>query len=335
MRWGDVVGHGWVVKILRRHIGAGEMRQAYLLVGPAEIGKRTVALAFSSAVLCPKRTQLGEACGECDACRTAADESHPDLHVIGVEEGASSISIDQIRRLQGQIALSPYQADRRIVLIEDTARLTTAASNALLKTLEEPPPNVILLLLAEDSEQVLPTIASRCTQIPFRLVSRRQIESALRREVGDEELVTRVAALSMGRPGTGFRLLRDEVALQERSDRVKELFDLVGADMPARFAYVDESLSAKSRRMNAQIAGRILEGWLSIWRDVLLNKSDASSSLANPDFVEGVRRLVAQTSQREILRVLKAIRTSLLALSRYGNPTLAMEIVLLDTPGLA
>lgn len=255
------------------------------------------------------------------------------MHLLRVAEDAAAIGIDQARELQSQIALSPYQADHRVVLIEEAAQLTTAASNALLKTLEEPPPNVVLILMAESTEQLLTTITSRCMQIPLRPVSSDEIESALSRISQDSQAVALATALSSGRPGIGLALLQEQGALQKRVERIRELLSLIDADLPGRFAYVADCLSEKTRLENARIATQLLEDWLSVWRDVLLVRTDAGGATANPDFRDAVRGLSERVSAQEIMRVLASIRTSLAVLKAYGNPDLALEVVLLDTPG--
>lgn len=333
MVWDNVIGHGWAVEVLRRQVGAGDLRHAYLFLGPDRIGKRTLAQALASAILCPDPPQPGVPCGSCGTCRQAAAGAHPDLHLIRVPEDASSIGIDQIRELQGQIALSPYQAEHRVVLIEDAAGMTTAASNALLKTLEEPPPNVILILLAEATEQLLATIASRCTHFPLRPVTRVAIMQALENLSEDREAVALAAALSSGRPGAAIELLQDEAALPQRLERIQALLTLIDTGLAGRFAFVSEQLNEKTRQANAQIAGQVLEDWLSVWRDVLLARTGVETPPANPDFREAVQKLSGRLSEGEILRVLTTIRSSLGALKGYGNPGLALEVVLLDTPG--
>lgn len=332
MAWDDIIGHQWTVEALRGQVAARELRHAYLFLGPARIGKRTLALAFASAILCSDPPYPGVPCGGCEHCRQAAKGAHPDLHLVGVPEDATGIGIDQIRDLQRQIALSPFQAEHRVVLIEDAARMTTPASNALLKTLEEPPPNVILILLAETAEQLLATIASRCTHFPLRPVPREVIMRALAHLSEDRGAAALAASLSSGRPGAAIQLLQDQAALPQRLERIQELLTLIDSNLAGRFEFVANNLHEKTRQANAEIAQLLLEDWLSVWRDVLLVRTGAGIPLANPDFGEAVRTLSEQLSEREILKVLSSIRNSLRALKGYGNPELALEVVLLDTP---
>lgn len=331
MSWEDVIGHGWAIAALRRQLQADRLRQAYLFLGPAGVGKATLAYAFVRAILCPESSERGSACGKCDNCRQSGGLAHPDLHRVQVESDASAIGVEQVRALQAQISLSPYQASRRAVVIEEAPRLTHAASNALLKTLEEPPPKVILILLAESVEQLLPTIASRCTQIPLRTVARAELEQELRERCSASGIEL-AAALAAGRPEVALGLLENDEALATRRQDIEMMFELLGAALADRFAYVNKALDRKSRKENADVAGKLLAGWLSLWRDVQLVQNQAGQYAANRDVLRAISAMAEQFSRKEVLHAVAAIRESLAALDRNANPELALAAALLDFP---
>ena len=132
---------------------------AYLLVGPAGVGKKAAALAFGAALLCPDG-----GCGLCRSYRRAKEGNHPDL--VTVERAGASILIDQAREIVRLAARSPMEGDRKVLVLTDF-HLVDRAGPALLKTLEEPSASTVLVLTAERITPELVTIASRCVKIEF------------------------------------------------------------------------------------------------------------------------------------------------------------------------
>jgi len=153
----QVVGHEWAVELLKRSLTNGRVAHAYLLTGPPQIGKTTLALNFAQALNC--QNPEGP-CGECLSCRKIAHGTHPDVRVIEGQGG--TIKIDQIRALQRQAALSCTEGRWKVFILRQMERATTEAANCLLKTLEEPPAHVILVLTASEADALPPTIVSRC-----------------------------------------------------------------------------------------------------------------------------------------------------------------------------
>ncbi|VAW06248.1 DNA polymerase III delta prime subunit, partial [hydrothermal vent metagenome] len=154
-QFADLVGHGAVLDQLTAELEAPS--QAYLFVGPSNIGKATAARRFAAALV------GGD---DKDLVRRAKAGSHPDL-ILVAPEGRTSITVDQAREIVSAAVRSPLEADRKVFLLEEASMLNDEAANALLKTLEEPIASSTFVLVAESEDDLPATVASRCRTIVF------------------------------------------------------------------------------------------------------------------------------------------------------------------------
>ncbi|MBI5788339.1 MAG: DNA polymerase III subunit delta' [Candidatus Schekmanbacteria bacterium] len=159
MGWNQIKGQNRVVKILCRALAQKRLPHAYLFYGIEGVGKKLTALHLAKVVNCRQQTE--EPCGICPACHKVDKAIHPDVILIQPEEG-ESIKIEQIRRLQEEIAYKPFEGYFKVWIIDQADKMTQQAANCLLKTLEEPPASSLIILLAVQEESLLPTIISRC-----------------------------------------------------------------------------------------------------------------------------------------------------------------------------
>jgi DNA polymerase-3 subunit delta' len=208
----DVVGQESAVAHLRAAVAAPV--HAYLLVGPPGSGKRTAAVAFGAALLCPQG-----GCGTCDVCRRALGGSHPD--VLMVERTGPSITVDQAREVRRLAMRSPNEGSRKVLVLVDF-HLVREAASVLLKVLEEPPASTVFVILAEQLTPELVTIASRCVQVDFGPLRPDQVASALVAEGADPRLAEQVAGVAGGRLDRA-RLLIDDTAFAQRRDVWREV----------------------------------------------------------------------------------------------------------------
>jgi len=179
--WSDIIGHSNQIDMLRSNIISGNMHHAYLFAGLVGLGKTLVAKEFFKAVNCLKTP--GDPCDVCLSCKKAMSGNHPDLVLVGNGKGGR-IKVDDIREMIRGIALKPFEARSRMVIIEPAEMLNIASANALLKNLEEPPESTIFVLISHKPDLLLPTIVSRCQMIRFLPIdgaefSDRDMDSAL------------------------------------------------------------------------------------------------------------------------------------------------------------
>lgn len=197
----DIIGHRSVLEFLRAELE--RPAHAYLFVGPASIGKGTVAAEFAAGLV---------AAGNADELRKARHGAHPDLIVIE-PEGRTSITVDQARTTVSQASLAPMVGARKVFLVPEASSMNDEAANALLKTLEEPTQSSVFVLAAESEDDLPITIASRSRTVVFGRVSDEQIISGLERRGVDRDQAERATRISGGRPGLALALAtRPEVA---------------------------------------------------------------------------------------------------------------------------
>jgi DNA polymerase-3 subunit gamma/tau len=162
----DVVGQDHVTRTLRNAIEAGRIAHAYIFVGPRGTGKTSLARIFAKSLNCEKGTTVTP-CGTCDCCREITAGNSMDVLEI---DGASNNGVDQVRDLRDTARYRPAHARFKIFIIDEVHMLSTAAFNALLKTLEEPPPHVKFIFATTEPQKVLATILSRCQRFDLRRI---------------------------------------------------------------------------------------------------------------------------------------------------------------------
>jgi DNA polymerase III delta' subunit len=217
---------------------------AVLVVGPAGVGKTTLASDLAAGLLCTAEDVAARPCGVCRSCRLVARGVHPDVHRLGpdgpgrqVVIGGPGAKVRGIRDLIGELALLPVEGGARVAIVESAQRMNEDAQAALLKTLEEPPAGTTIVLCADAEEPLLPTIRSRCARIRLGPVSVREIEAILA-DVGaaDPPVAARAARIAGGRPGIALAWVARPDALRERDVIGRTLLDLAIARPADRLA---------------------------------------------------------------------------------------------------
>ena len=162
----EVVGQEHITRTLQNAIAQNRLAQAYLFVGPRGIGKTSTARILAKALNCEKGPTITP-CGVCDACREIAEGNSLDVLEI---DGASNNSVEHVRELRENAAYQPARGPYKIYLVDEVHMLSTAAFNALLKTLEEPPPHVKFIFATTEAQKVPATITSRCQRFDLRRI---------------------------------------------------------------------------------------------------------------------------------------------------------------------
>lgn len=332
--WDKIVGHDWAVQLLSKSIKNGRIGHAYLITGPGQIGKTTLARTFAQALNCEK--PAGERpCGECRSCRLIAQDHHPDVHLLLPQvsgRGNPVIKVDQIRDLQRQLQLSTLEGRYRIAIVKQFDAANPNAANAFLKTLEEPPPSVVLLLTAADADSLLPTISSRCRTINLRPMDRESIEQNLMTEWGvhpEEALL--LASLADGRPGWAIAASAQAELLQTRQQSLSQLREALDGRRVRRFSLA-EKLSRKP-----EVLPDLLRTWLSWWRDLALvayglGPANPSVPISNIDQQHTLEDLAASWPPETIVKNLAATGRAIQFLAQNANTRLVMENLLLGYP---
>ena len=162
----SVVGQRHITSTLKNAIERGQLAHAYLFCGPRGVGKTTCARIFAKAINC-LNPQAGEACNECESCRSFNEGRSLNVHEL---DAASNNSVDDIRNLIEQVRIIPQQGRYSVFVIDEVHMLSSAAFNAFLKTLEEPPQHAIFVLATTEKHNIIPTILSRCQIYDFNRI---------------------------------------------------------------------------------------------------------------------------------------------------------------------
>ncbi len=316
---------------------------AFLLHGPAGVGKRTAAFAFAGAL-------LGDA-------RRVELRSHPDLYLL--EPLGEMIRIDDVRALRHDLHMRPFEGDRRVYLIVDADRMNEEAADALLKDLEEPPSYAVIVLVAAELGPLPPTILSRCQLVPFRRLSERAVREWIAEHAPErsEEEVRVLSRASGGRLDRARRLLDPDASARRnalieaaRSVYLTEGFDpstaagvLLAAaaergeearereqavvdtlDLPARDADQRVRRAYRGAERDELLAG--LEGLEAWYRDLVMVGAGADDAAVHADRLEDLREDTAAGAAEGAPGAAEAVREAWRALEEFNlNPSLALE----------
>lgn len=335
----DVIGQARAIGFLQRAVMTGRVAHAYLFSGPSGVGKRAAALAFAQALNCervssieyrvssvhptpnPQPSTPVDGCGACRVCRNITNGLHPDVQVI--EPDGATVKIEQIRAIEADAALAPYEASWKVFILDGAERMTEQAANALLKTLEEPAKDTVFILLTGTVSALLPTIASRCQTVTFVPLPHGQIEGLLREQGMEASRARLIASLSRG---SIERALSPEAASLPATRDL--LLDGVGRglrDGPVALVELAEKLAKDREKLQQQL--EILSAWL---RDLMVAKACGRTDwLVNDDRGEAIARQVAGVPLDAILEGLRAVHATMDNLVRNANPRLSTEDLLL------
>ncbi|MHB1481188.1 MAG: DNA polymerase III subunit gamma/tau [Bellilinea sp.] len=210
--WDQVVGQEHVVQTLQNAIRSGRVGHAFLFAGPRGTGKTTSARLLAKAVNCLAEDLKDRPCDRCEHCLSLNDGRFLDLIEI---DAASNTSVDDVRDLREKINFSPTQGRYKVYIIDEVHMLSTAAFNALLKTLEEPPPHAIFILATTEIHKIPATVLSRCQRHEFRRIPLNIIIKYLKELAEQEKLDFSDEALTLiARQATGS--MRDAISLLDQ-----------------------------------------------------------------------------------------------------------------------
>ncbi len=312
---------------------SGRLAHSYLIAGPAKIGKTTLAFDIARAVNCLSDSPP---CGACRQCRLISSGLHPDVRSIGLEKARSGrlrtmISIEQVREVQRDASLRPYEGRSRVFIFEQAEKLSVEAANSLLKTLEEPPESVIIVLAASDANAILPTILSRCRRVELSPTPARAISDFLveRKAVGRER-ADEIAGLSGGRLGWAIEASDDPSITERIVESMDSIESAASGSLTDRFDYAERLASRFSSDRQGVFSE--IDLWQSWWRDALLIGLGKGDLIVNSSRKEALASVADQFPIESIAAALKAIRRAAFLLERNVAPRLAIEGMMLKLP---
>ncbi|MDP2917857.1 MAG: DNA polymerase III subunit delta' [Dehalococcoidia bacterium] len=331
----QIIGQSKIVSLLQRSIEHGSLAHAYLLVGPAHVGKMRLATDLAQALNCKAPEPP---CDKCESCRRIASGKHADIQVIylGQNQAEESkqraeISIEQVKDMLHTANLPPFEGEYKVYIIDQAEQMSNEAANRLLKTLEEPPAKVLFLLLTANDKLLPTTIVSRCQRLELSRLATGEVESALARRNGIDPAKARLLArLSHGCLGWAIAATKDASMLQQRADRLNQLIEMASAGYVWRFDVAGQLAFQFSKKR--ETVYELLDEWLGWWRDVMLIKTDCRDAVVNIDFMNTLVDMAQSYSLVQIKDIIGAIRSAGEQLKLNANARLVLEVLMLNIP---
>lgn len=263
-----IIGHAAVIKFLSKSIALKRLHHAYLFNGPTHVGKGAVANWFIKNLLCLKDRRPDCPCTSCQVIESAAP--HLDLVKIYRNDPAARLGVDQVRIFQDALRRRPSLSHRIVGLIESANDLSESAMNALLKILEEPPANAIIILISNQSDQILPTVISRCQVISFQRVPLNKLTDGLRSIGLSQADALTSARLSNGLPELAIKWQADKEAREKYLESARNLLKLGQYRVADRLQALHGATPLKTD--TDQTPEQLLYQWLLVMREILLYK---------------------------------------------------------------
>lgn len=247
---------------------------AYIFEGEKGLGKLNAAKMFAAALTCSD-TSIAP-CGVCHNCIEAKADTNPDIIYVRAKKDKKSIGADDMRSLEDDVAIKPFNSERKVYIIEDGSLLTEAAQNTFLKTFEEPPEYVVFIIVIENSSTLLQTIMSRFTLIHFPVLTEERLKEYIVKKYPDcTDKLPFLIKYCGGIPEMADNIINDESFDALRNNALEKLFSLLSADR--RSAYVIENYLEE----NKDKFDEILDFWLSFIRDIIMLQTQSSEMIIN------------------------------------------------------
>ncbi|MCC6299272.1 MAG: DNA polymerase III subunit gamma/tau [Anaerolineales bacterium] len=346
--WDAVVGQDHVVTTLKNAIAADRVAHAYLFAGSRGTGKTTMARLLAKAVNCTNPDPSKRPDNECDLCKAVNENRFLDLIEI---DAASNTSVDDVRDLRDKINFSPSQGKYKIYIIDEVHMLSTAAFNALLKTLEEPPPHAIFILATTEIHKIPATVLSRCQRHEFRRVPVDEIVANLKHIIqaeniqADDDALIQIARQSAGGmrdaqslldqlSSTGEKItlaVAQQVLGTATSQSVLDVLNAVADHDPAHgLESIHKALDAGADPRS--LARQVVEYLRGL---MLIQMGNANQVEATADVKKQMQSHAKSFSTSDVLRMMKAFNNAAVDLRGGWQPSLSLELALaesLDTP---
>jgi DNA polymerase-3 subunit gamma/tau len=344
-RFDQLVGQEAIAATLTNALRTGRIAPAYLFSGPRGTGKTSSARILARSLNCiAGANPTPEPCGQCELCTAIAAGTALDVIEI---DAASNTGVDNIRELIERSRFAPVQARWKVYVIDECHMLSTAAFNALLKTLEEPPPRVVFVLATTDPQRVLPTILSRCQRFDFRRIPLDALEGHLRWIASQEAIGITEEALNVvaQRAQGGLRdaeSLLDQLSLLPPPIEAAAVWELLGAVPEQELLALVEAMAAAEPLAVVEVSrgllergrepGAVLQGLAGLLRDLVLAgvapdrlELTAVSPALRPQLPELAHRL----GKERLLQWQAQLRGSEQQLRQSIQPRLWLEVLVL------
>lgn len=338
----DVVSQRHVTETLQNAIRSGRVGHAYLFSGPRGVGKTTVARIFAKALNC-EHGPAEEPCNECSICRSIQSGASMDIKEL---DGASNNSVEDVRNLIATVGYHASQCRNKIYIVDEVHMLSTAAFNALLKTLEEPPPGVIFVFATTEPQKIPVTILSRCQRFDFHRLSVQEIAGKLKHIAqADGVEIDDASTLLIARRAGGAMRDGESILEQLKSSRgtaitAADVAEVLGmADREVFFGIVDRCHERDTRGALELFTGyydgggdlrEFVEGLLGHFRDLLYARFEGGLDHApvSDDMRDRLKQQSGWYETADLVRMITMITEVESSLAYAVVPVLRIELAL-------
>ncbi|HEX9080588.1 MAG TPA: DNA polymerase III subunit delta' [Desulfuromonadaceae bacterium] len=315
MPFADILGHERIIEVLRRSIRYGKTSHSYVFEGPVGCGRKMTALALIQTLFCPAAED--DACGVCPSCRKVSGNNHADIHVVEPLPDKRDIGIEQLREMQREVALRPYEAPRKACIIEPAERMSVNAANSLLKTLEEPPGNALIILLTENADMLLPTIRSRCQVVRFAPLPPEYVKLLLERNGMEGASAALLAQMADGSMQRALEL--DDSELASRRELLLKHLSAINLGRIATVFDASEELAG-----NRDETLETLDMLLSFYRD-MIHLAAGCGDIINTAIRPALETLASGLGLERTLQVADDVMETRRSVQRNANVKLALD----------
>jgi DNA polymerase-3 subunit gamma/tau len=342
--WDDVVGQKPVVRTLQNALSTGRIAHAYLFSGPRGTGKTSMARILAKAANCMAEEAAARPCNRCARCKAVNDGNYLDLIEI---DAASNTSVEDVRDLRERVPHAPSDGRYKVYIIDEVHMLSTAAFNALLKTLEEPPAHAIFILATTEAHKIPATVVSRCQRHEFRRLGVEEITAQLTEMVKAEGMQAEKEALeAVARQATGS--LRDAISLLDQLGSLGETITLRRA-----LEMLGSTGNETVQELVACVARKDAGGGLQIIHQATDSGADSRqfarqvvdylrgvmmAASGNSDLVEATQEtraamkdLASKLDDAALYRAIRAFSHAAADLRSGWRPQLPLELALIDS----
>jgi len=342
--WDDVVGQQHIIQTLRQAVVSGRVAHAYLFSGPRGTGKTSTARILAKAVNCLAEDPAARPCNKCHRCLAVNEGAYLDLIEI---DAASNTSVEDVRDLRERVPFAPGDGQFKIYIIDEVHMLSTAAFNALLKTLEEPPAHAIFILATTEAHKIPATVVSRCQRHEFRRLGVEEIVAQLSTMVQAEGLqADRESLEAVARQATGS--LRDAISLLDQLGSLGEAItlsrtlEMLGSAGNEAVQELVDCIARRDSSRGLQLIHRATDSGadarqlarqtVDYLRGVLMaGTGNADLVEAAPDTRTRMKELAALINSTALLRAIRAFSYAAGDLRSGWRPQLPLELALVDS----
>lgn len=316
MTFSHIPGNDAVKTYLQNMIDQGRVGHAFLFTGPKGTGKQAFAEALARAVVCPGDTR----------------QTHPDIRIYQPSGKTGMHSIDSMRQFSEDVALTPYESQRKAFIMSGAHRMLPTAANALLKTFEEPSPDTIIILVSDNKEAILPTILSRCCKVRFHQVER-----------GDEEAELspqrKYLLDALSQQPFQWQTIQDvakqlaEILDQQKKEQQDAARDRIPKDLPAlQRQNIEKEIDGQVTIQYLEEVDTLLSDFLNWFRDINLLRLGADPSLIrNTAYREALQKQSKETFPQRLERLQRVAKDTRLAVERFTPLQSCLEGLLLQS----